>query len=163
MCFSYCPSFPELFDRIDEHEQKGEGETAALTKPEIDKVVDLCYQCKLCYVKCPYTPPHEWQLDFPRLMMRAEAVRHKAKKDGNVGERIAKQAMSHTDLIGKLSTKVAPLANRVVTTGTGGLVRKAMEAVTGISSERVLPPYAKQRFSTWFKKRTKPFLKKRQR
>jgi len=49
---------------------------SALTAADQDRVVDECYQCKLCYPKCPYVPPHEWQLDFPRLMMRAHAVRH---------------------------------------------------------------------------------------
>ena len=53
MCFNYRPSFPSLFDSIDRHEEKGEGEVAALTGKEMDEVVDLCYQCKLCYVKCP--------------------------------------------------------------------------------------------------------------
>ena len=158
MCFNLCPAFPTLFDYADKHD----GHVEKMSAAEQDHVVDECYQCKLCYVKCPYTPPHEWDLDYPRLMMRAEAVRHKAKKDGNAMERVAKQAMSHTDLVGKVATKVAPLANRVVTTGKGSLVRKAMEAVTGISAERMLPPYAKQRFTTWFKKRTKPFLKRSQ-
>ena len=80
MCFSYCPSFPSLFDAIDRHEEKGEGECDALTHAEMDEVVDLCFQCKLCYVKCPYTPPHKFMVDFPRLMLRAKAVR--AKKEG---------------------------------------------------------------------------------
>jgi Fe-S oxidoreductase len=133
-----------------------------MTAAEQDHVVDECYQCKLCYVKCPYIPPHEWNLDYPRLMMRAEAIRHEKKTDGNALERVAKHAMSHTDLIGKVSTRVAPLANRVLAKGEGGPIRKAMEMVSGVAAERLLPPYAKQRFTTWFKKRTKPFIKKRQ-
>src|SRR5690349_11937052 len=75
MCFNYCPSLPSLFDAIDRHEEKGEGEVAALTAKEIDEVVDLCYQCKLCYVKCPYTPPHKFAIDFPRLMFRAKLLK----------------------------------------------------------------------------------------
>jgi hypothetical protein len=56
-------------------------EVDALTRNEKWKVVDLCYQCKLCYVKCPYTPPHEFNVDFPRLMLRAKAVRARRGAD----------------------------------------------------------------------------------
>src|SRR4051794_29777926 len=80
LCFNFCPSFPELFARVDEHESKGEGEAEALTSSEMRKVVDLCFQCKLCYVKCPYTPPHDWDVDLPRLLIRAKAVQ--TKKEG---------------------------------------------------------------------------------
>src|SRR4051812_32717200 len=75
MCFSYCPSFPALFDAVDRHEEKGEGEVDALTAEEMEPVVDLCWQCKLCYVKCPYTPPHKFAVDFPRLLQRAKLVK----------------------------------------------------------------------------------------
>ena len=71
---------------------------AALTAAEQDQVVDECYQCKLCYVKCPYVPPHEWQLDFPRLMMRAHAVRHAEGRP--VRERLTDQFLGRTDLMG---------------------------------------------------------------
>ena len=63
LCLSFCPSFPALFDAIDGHEERGEGEVAALTPPEIARVVDLCYQCKLCFINCPYTPPHDFAVD----------------------------------------------------------------------------------------------------
>jgi len=40
--------------------------------------VDHCYLCDLCFMtKCPYVPPHEWNLDFPHLMLRAKALKHK--------------------------------------------------------------------------------------
>ena len=71
LCFNLCPSFPTLFDLVDAHD----GVVSAMTPAEQDRVVDECYQCKLCYPKCPYVPPHEWALDFPRLMLRAKAVR----------------------------------------------------------------------------------------
>src|SRR5437016_2853317 len=78
LCFNLCPSFPALFDAID---HKG-GDVRDLSKDETRRVVDLCYVCKLCEVKCPYTPRdgHEFQLDFPRLMMRDKAVR--AREEG---------------------------------------------------------------------------------
>jgi Fe-S oxidoreductase len=127
-----------------------DGDVSAMTPAEQDRVVDECYQCKLCYPKCPYVPPHEWQLDFPRLMMRANAVRHAAGLP--VRERITDQVLARTDLLGRVSTAAAPLVNAL--TGTpGSLARRLMETTTGMASERVLPPYARTRFSTWFRRR----------
>lgn len=146
LCLSLCPSFPTLFNTIDSYD----GEVAKMTPHDQDKVVDECYQCKLCYVKCPYVPPHEWALDFPRLMLRAEAVR--LEKHGSIREKITTQALSRTDLLGKVSTVAAPLANAAIGS-PGSLVRRVMDATVGIAAERVLPPYARTRFSTWFKKR----------
>jgi Fe-S oxidoreductase len=146
LCWNLCTSFPTLFEFIDDHEDQ---DAAKLTKAEQDRVVDECFECKICYVKCPYIPPHEWALDFPRLMLRAKAVR---KRSEGVRVRITDQAIGRTDLSGTLGSLAAPLANKVMgTPGTG--IRKVMEKVTGISAERVLPPYARQRFTTWFKKR----------
>ncbi len=146
LCFNLCPSFPTLFDFIDARD----GDVAGMTPVEQDQVVDECYQCKLCYLKCPYVPPHEWELDFPRLMMRAHAVRH---ADGvGVKERLTDQFLGRTDLLGKVSSAAAPVVN-ALTGRTGSFPRKMMEKTTGIASERLLPPYSRQRFSTWFKRR----------
>jgi Fe-S oxidoreductase len=72
-----------------------DGDVSALTDAEHDQVVDECYQCKLCYVKCPYVPPHEWELDFPRLMSRVHAVRQ--KQGVGVKERLTDQFLARTD------------------------------------------------------------------
>jgi Fe-S oxidoreductase len=155
LCWNLCPSFPTLFRHADEHD----GDVWKMTVPQQDQVVDECFQCKICYVKCPYIPPHEWQLDFPRLMLRAAAVR---KQRTPVRVRITDNALGRTDLVGKVGTMTSSLANRVIQRpGTG--LRKAMEKVTGIAAQRVLPPFAKQRFSTWFKRRAAPALGDRQR
>ena len=73
LCFNLCPSFPELFQAVERHE----GDVTKLAPAEVDRVIDTCFQCKLCYVKCPYTPDdgHAFQLDFPRLLLRANAIR----------------------------------------------------------------------------------------
>jgi Fe-S oxidoreductase len=149
LCFNLCPSFPTLFDFIDAKD----GNVSALTDAERDQVVDECYQCKLCYVKCPYVPPHEWELDFPRLMSRVHAVR---KRQGvPVKERLTDQFLGRTDALGQASVLAAPVVNWA--TGTPGTwTRKVMEKTVGLASERLLPPYAKQRFTTWFKKRRGP-------
>ncbi len=140
LCLSLCPSFPTLFDAIDAHD----GDVGALTVFEQDKVVDECYQCKLCYVKCPYVPPHDWQLDFPRLMLRASANRPKT-----VSQQVTTQVLARTDLAGKAGSLVAPVLNAALSK-PGSAVRRVIEKAVGISAQRVLPPYAKLRFTTWF-------------
>jgi len=154
LCFNLCPSFPTLFDYADKYD----GDVHQMTVAEQDHVVDECFQCKICYVKCPYIPPHEWLLDFPRLLLRAAAVR---KKSAGVRVRITDNALGRTDLNGRVGTVLSGAVNKVVTTpGTG--IRKVMEKVTGISAQRVLPPFAKQRFSTWFKRRPRQRIERRQ-
>lgn len=152
MCFNLCPSFPNLFDYADSYD----GDVHKMTAAEQDHVVDECYQCKICYVRCPYIPPHEWELDFPRLMLRAQAVRHRKE-----GLDLTDQFLGRTDMIGKLASLSGGLANKVTQT-PNSLARKVMERATGVHADRLLPPYAKERFTTWFKKRPRPFLKKRQ-
>ncbi|MDQ1437465.1 MAG: glycerol-3-phosphate dehydrogenase subunit [Acidimicrobiaceae bacterium] len=146
MCFNLCPSFPTLFDYADSYD----GDVHQMTTAEQDHVVDECYQCKICYVKCPYIPPHEWELDFPRMIMRAEAVRMK-KGDDTVAQKAAKHALGRPDLLGRLAT--GPQSVVVNKSLDVKPVRRLVEKAAGIASERVLPPYARQRFTTWFKKR----------
>ena len=78
MCFKYCDSFPILFELID---KKHDGDVTRITAAETDRVMDACFQCKLCEVQCPYTPrdKHEFQLDFPKLVHRYKAQRAKAR------------------------------------------------------------------------------------
>ncbi len=151
LCFKFCDSFPTLFAFVDQHDDQ---DAARLTKAEQDQVVDECFQCKLCDINCPYTPAqgHEWQLDFPRLMMRADQVAYRNNKQP-LKTKLTNKALASTDLLGKLSTVGSPVVNKAIAT-PGSKVRKLMESTVGISAERVLPPYAKTRFSTWFKKRT---------
>lgn len=146
LCFKFCTSFPTLFDIIDGFDDQ---DAARMTPAQQDQVVDECFGCKLCYINCPYVPGQsEWELDFPRLMMRADQVRAAQRSRPTLQAR----ALGQTDRVGRLNTALAPVANKVVTK-PGSAGRKLMEKVAGIAAERVLPPYARQRFSTWFKKR----------
>ncbi len=146
LCLSLCPSFPTMFNLIDARD----GDVAALTPAEQDQVVDECYQCKLCYVKCPYIPPHEWELDFPRLMLRAEAVQR--RNGASLRSRITDQALGRTDLVGRIGTATAGLTNAAIGT-PGSALRRVMDRTVGIAAERVLPPFTRTRFSTWFEHR----------
>lgn len=140
LCWNICPSFVSLFDLIDN--VRGD-DPKALTEAEHDRVVDECYQCKLCYLKCPYVPPHEWELDFPRLMLRSLASR--TKQDG-VG--VTKRFLAATDFVGKAATMAAPLANAA---NRSGLARGVMQRTIGVAKDRLLPDYAKVRFSKWYR------------
>jgi len=159
LCFKFCTSFPTLFDFIDQHEDQDAGR---LTPAQQDQVIDECFQCKLCYVNCPYIPGQsEWELDFPRLMLRADAMRH-TNDQVSLRDKVTTNVMGRTDLLGKVATKTSPLINKMMGAKPGSLVRKAIEETSGVSSERVLPPFAKQRFTTWFNRRPKLKIGKRQ-
>jgi len=104
-CVSLCDAFPTLFDLVDE---SATFEVDGVAKKDYWKVVDECYLCDLCYqVKCPYVPPHEWNIDFPHLMLRAKTIQFKK------GERkLSHRLISSTDLSGKISS--IPIINQTV-------------------------------------------------
>jgi len=158
-CLGLCSSFPSLFEMIGRHDERDAG---LLTPAQQDRVIDECFHCKLCYVNCPYTPElHAWQLDFPRLMLRAEAMRHRTRQQP-VRQRVTTQLLGRADLVGRAATTIAPIVNRLTGAPAGSLARRAIAVVTGVSSVRLLPPHARQRFSTWFSRRTSELAPKRQ-
>lgn len=95
-CVSLCNSFPTLFDLVDNSESM---EVDGVKKEDYWQIVDHCYLCDLCYMtKCPYIPPHDWNIDFPHLMLRAKAVKF---KKGDV--KFRDKVLSSTDMVGKLA------------------------------------------------------------
>jgi len=128
-CLPLCPSFPSLFQAIDRHEQ----EAKELTTAERREVIDLCFQCKLCYNHCPYHPPHEWEIDFPKLMSRAKLVQ--AREEGISLNELAGQKQ---DLIGPVACRTASLANPMMRFGP---MRVLMEKATGIDRRWPMPSY----------------------
>jgi Fe-S oxidoreductase len=161
LCFKFCPSFPTLFSYVDQHDDQDAGK---MTPAQQDHVVDECFQCKLCYVMCPYIPElHEWALDFPRLMLRADAMR-RANGQVSARDKATTAIMGRTDAIGTVATTpgLGAVTNVVMGAKPGSMLRKVVEKTAGISSVRMLPPFAKTRFTTWFKKRPKVRLTKRQ-
>ena len=137
-CVSLCNAFPTLFDLIDEGKT---GELDGVDKADFAKVVDQCYLCDICYmVKCPYVPPHPWNVDFPHLMLRAKAQKFKR------GETSFRDRMlTSTDRVGKLATipVVVQAVNKAI---QSPLARRAMDRVMGVHRDRQLPPYARRRF-----------------
>ncbi len=143
LCFNLCPSFPELFGAIDR--QSG-GDVRALSAAERDRVVDLCYGCKLCEVRCPYTPRdgHEFQLDFPRLMLRARAVRARARGLG-----LRQKVLGNPDRLGKLGSVVPGLTNWAC---RNPAQRAMMEKLLGIARGKKLPEFASETFEAWLRR-----------
>ena len=140
MCFKYCDSFPILFDLID---KKHDGDVRKLTAPETDRVMDACFQCKLCEVQCPYTPrdKHEYQLDFPKLVHRYKAQRAKTR-----GIPLRERILANPDAAGamaRLSFGMANVMNKVT------LHRLFMQAALGIHKDKLLPDFAPTTFEKW--------------
>ena len=137
-CVSLCNAFPTLFDLID---QGKTGELDGVAKSDFGKVVDQCYLCDVCYMtKCPYVPPHPWNVDFPHLMLRAKAQKFKR------GETSFRDRMlTSTDRLGKLAT-IPVVVQMVNKANEAPLARRAMEHMLGVHRERRLPPYASKRF-----------------
>ena len=132
-CFNLCDSFPRLFDLIDESKT---GELDSVASEDFGPVVDACTLCDLCFMtKCPYVPPHEFDLDFPHLMLRYRAMEHAQGRTGFV-----EQQLSKTDRNGRLAGPVSGLANWATKTGNS-LTRPAMQALMGIHKEAKLPEY----------------------
>ena len=142
-CLPLCPSFKVLFDRMDV--DAVDGDVDKLPAADVKEVVDLCYQCKLCFNHCPYTPPHRWEVDFPRLMLRARAAQARRS-----GVSLQDRALGNADLVGKLGSLTAPLSNWM---NELGVHRAFMQAVMGIHKLRNLPKFARPTFSSWFKSR----------
>ncbi|MBZ0093002.1 MAG: Fe-S oxidoreductase [Sulfuricellaceae bacterium] len=132
-CISLCQSFPTLFDLVDESESM---EVDGVKKSDYWQVVDNCYLCDLCYMtKCPYVPPHEWNLDFPHLMLRAKAFKFK-KGDVKIRDRI----LTSTDAVGNLAG-IPVVAGIVNAANKFGPSRKVLEAVLGVHADAKLPEY----------------------
>lgn len=144
-CVSLCESFPTLFDLVDESETM---EVDGVDKKDYMKVVDECYLCDMCYMsKCPYVPPHEWNIDFPHLMLRAKAKRFKKQ-----GASLSERTLTNTDGVSKLAT--IPVVNVAVNTlNNASLFRKPLEKVLGVHHEAPVPQY----HANTLRKRAKKF------
>jgi len=137
-CVNLCTAFPHLFDLIDEGTT---GELDGVDKSRFDEVVDRCYLCDTCYMtKCPYVPPHPWNVDFPHVMLRAKAAKYKR------GETSARdKILSATDALGKLAT-IPVVVQFVNAANKNAAARGVMEKVLGVHKDRVLPAYAGAKF-----------------
>src|SRR5438105_4377847 len=131
-CVSLCQAFPTLFDLVD---ASATMEVDGVAKSDFDKVIDQCYLCDMCYMtKCPYVPPHPWNVDFPHLMLRA-----KTAKFAKGGTRVRDRLLSSTDAMGRLAA-IPVVAQAVNAANASAPVRAVMEKALGVHRERKLPP-----------------------
>jgi Fe-S oxidoreductase len=135
-CVSLCQAFPTLFDLVDESTTM---EIDGVAKSDYAKVVEQCYLCDLCYqTKCPYVPPHEWNVDFPHMMLRAKAAAHQ-RGETKFGSKV----LASTTAVGKLSTipVVVEIVNATNRSATG---RKLLEKTLGVHRDAHVPSYTRK-------------------
>lgn len=140
MCFKYCDSFPSLFDLVD---RTHDANVRRIEPAGVERVMDQCFQCKLCEVQCPYTARdgHAFQLDFPKLVHRFKAVR--AKKRGLT---LRERALGDPDGAGRMARLSFGLADRL---SRNTLHRWFLEKTLGIHRDKDLPPFASTTFERW--------------
>jgi len=132
-CFNLCNAFPTLFDAIDESDTM---EVDGVPKKVYWDVVDHCYLCDMCYMsKCPYVPPHEWNIDFPHLMLRAKAARFKEQ-----GASVRDTVLSATDKVGKFAG-VPVVVKAVNAANRSKAGRKMLEKTLGVHHKAPIPEY----------------------
>lgn len=132
-CVSLCQAFPTLFDLVDDSPTM---ELDGVDKQDYRKVVEQCYLCDLCYqTKCPYIPPHEWNIDFPHLMLRAKAVAFRKE-----GAPLSARLLSNTRTVGRLAS--IPVVVEAVNWGNrNGTVRSLLEKTLSVHRDARVPEY----------------------
>ncbi|HYC36377.1 MAG TPA: heterodisulfide reductase-related iron-sulfur binding cluster [Usitatibacter sp.] len=139
-CVSLCNTFPKLFDYVDESES---GEVDGVPKEKYWDVVDQCYLCDMCYmVKCPYVPPHPWNVDFPHTMLRAKAHQF---REGKLRHKFRDSQLSATDRNGKLAT--IPIVVQVVNASVKAKpLRELGQKVMHVDKDAWVPQFAPRTF-----------------
>ncbi|MDC1245345.1 heterodisulfide reductase-related iron-sulfur binding cluster [Pelagibacteraceae bacterium] len=147
-CFNLCDSFPKLFDMIDESENE---DVESLKSEQFEPVVDACTLCDMCFMtKCPYVPPHDFDLDFPHLMLRYRTAQKKSNKLPAVPAQLAK--IDRNAKIGIMLSSLINWASNIKNT----FFRKLLELVAGIDKRVKLPVYNSETFTSYFKKNNIP-------
>jgi glycerol-3-phosphate dehydrogenase subunit C len=147
-CFSLCQSFPILFDAIDASPTL---ELDGVDKGVYWRVVENCYLCDMCYMtKCPYVPPHPWNVDFPHLMLRAKAVR---ARRGQL--KLAERMLSSTEAVGRIAG-IPVVAGLVNAANRNGVARKLLDKALGVDARAPLPKY----YSSTARRRLKRSLRR---
>jgi glycerol-3-phosphate dehydrogenase subunit C len=143
-CFNLCDSFPKLFDMIDESKNE---DVESLSSEKFSSVVDSCTLCDMCFMtKCPYVPPHEFDLDFPHLMLRYRTLQKKLNKLSIIPKQLAQ--IDRNAKIGVMFSWLINWASNI----KNKFFRKLLEVVFGIDKSAKLPKYNSETFTNYFKK-----------
>ncbi len=140
-CYNLCPSFDVLFRAFDRPEVDGHVEK--LPVRDLGEFSDLCYECKLCIPHCPYYPPHRWDVDVPRLVMRDRASRVAEAGKPPLRDRV----LASADAVGRIATFAAPIVNAL---HDSRLARVVMEKTLGVHRDRLLPTWSSETFLEWW-------------
>jgi len=147
-CFNLCDSFPKLFDMIDESKNE---DIESLSSEQFEPVVDACTLCDMCFMtKCPYVPPHDFDLDFPHLMLRYRTAQKKLNKLPSVPAQLAQ--MDRNAKIGVILSSLINWASNI----KNKFFRKILELFVGIDMRVKLPVYNSETFTNYFKKNKDP-------
>ena len=145
-CYALCPSFDVLFRALDRPEV--DGEVDRLPARDLGEFSDLCYECRLCIPHCPYYPPHRWDVDVPRLVLRDRASR--VRNDGKPALR--ERVLASVDGLGAMATGAgtAAIANAL---HESRFARVFLEKTLGVHRDRLLPAWSAETFSRWWARR----------
>ena len=139
-CFNLCDSFPRLFDLIDDSKS---GELDSVSSDDFKPIIDACTLCDMCFMsKCPYVPPHQFNLDFPHLILRARAVEAR-----EAGISFASKQLTKTDRNGKLAAPISGMANWA-SKRNNSMTRPLMQAALGVHKDAELPKFTSNPFSS---------------
>jgi len=64
-CEGYCAVFPALERRLE------------FAAGDLAYLANLCHNCGSCYYACQYAPPHEFELNFPRMLAEVRGASYK--------------------------------------------------------------------------------------
>ena len=146
-CFNLCDSFPKLFDMIDESKNE---DVESLSSDQFAPVVDACTLCDMCFMtKCPYVPPHDFDLDFPHLMLRYRTAQKKLGQLPTIPRQLAEvdRNSKFGIMFSKIVNWISDIKNR--------FFRKILESIAGIDKRVQLPKYNSETFTNFFKKNNK--------
>jgi len=151
-CFNLCDSFPKLFDMIDQ--SQGE-DVESLSSDQFPAIVDSCTLCDMCFMtKCPYVPPHEFNIDFPHLMLRYRSLQKKERQLARTP-----RVLANTDRNGKIGVFFSSIINWFSNI-KNKFFRKLIEKFTGIDKTVFLPKYNSGTFEKYFKKHKSKYIPK---
>lgn len=143
-CYNLCPSFDVLFRAFDRPEV--DGEVDRMPAGDLTEFSDLCYECRLCIPHCPYYPPHRWDVDVPRLVLRDRASR--VRQEGKPGLR--ERVLASVDGLGAVATGTAAVANAL---NESRFARVLLEKTLGVHRDRLLPAWSAETFVQWWARR----------